>query len=155
MRKTSLKSGKSSAGKPASKPTERAAEPASDLARPFEKGVWSEAERIARHYKSVLEPADAGFLATAIEMPTVFERGPTADEAIQNLQTALTVAIATLLERGEVPVAPASADIRREQINIRVSRPERLMIESAARRSGYRGVSDFVRATALSRAKAS
>ncbi|MEW6249252.1 MAG: hypothetical protein AB1716_01280 [Planctomycetota bacterium] len=92
--------------------------------------------------------------AARVEMPTVFARGATADAAIAGLREALTVAVATLLERGEVPIAPAAVDTRREQINIRVSRPERLRIEAAARRSGYRGVSDYIRASALARARA-
>jgi uncharacterized protein (DUF1778 family) len=47
---------------------------------------------------------------------------------------------------------PASAGRRQRQLNIRLTEDENLRLEEAARRQGFRGVSDYVRFAALSRA---
>ena len=53
-------------------------------------------------------------------------------------------------EQGETPPPPAGEGARTEQVNIRFSAEERLALETAARQQGFRGVSDYVRAAALS-----
>ncbi len=58
--------------------------------------------------------------------------------------------VATLLEQEIEPPVPAS-EKRSEQLNVRLTSSERIRIESAAKRQGFRGVSDFVRAAALDR----
>lgn len=57
-----------------------------------------------------------------------------------------------MLEMGEKPPAPASEALRGVQLNIRLTYEEKLLLEAAARRDGFRSVSDFVRAAALAKA---
>ena len=66
---------------------------------------------------------------------------------------ALAVAVATLLEAGDVPPPPASEGKRTEQVNVRLTPEEKLLLEEAARSRGFRGLGDFVRSSALARTK--
>ena len=61
----------------------------------------------------------------------------------------LTTAVAYMLEVGEVPPAAASENKRTEQINIRLTVEEKLLLEERARSKGFRGISDFVRSASL------
>jgi uncharacterized protein (DUF1778 family) len=58
-----------------------------------------------------------------------------------------------MLEDGQVPPAPASEQKRTEQVNVRLTTEERLLLEEAAHNKGFRGISDFVRTTSLAQAK--
>lgn len=122
------------------------------LDRPFEATVWSRAEEIASRYGFLVQPhEEVGFLARGLEMPNVFADGETPEACMRSIREALTVATATMIEQGEAPPAPADDSVRREQINIRVTAEEKLRLEEAARSKGFRGISDFVRSTTLSR----
>lgn len=83
-------------------------------------------------------------------MPYVMSDGKTPDACVTATRQAMTVAAATLLERGEIPPTPASLKKRSEQINIRLTPEEKLLLEELARSKGFRGISDFVRSTSLS-----
>jgi hypothetical protein len=85
-----------------------------------------------------------------LELPNVFADGETASECVTAIREALEVATATMIEMGDKPPPPANEAVRREQINIRVSAEEKVMLEEAARSRGFRGISDFVRTTTLS-----
>ena len=76
--------------------------------------------------------------------------GKTEAAAIKMAREGLVACVATLLEDGHKPPAPAS-DQRDRQINVRVSGHEKQQIERAARRQGFRGVGDFLRHAALSK----
>jgi hypothetical protein len=78
--------------------------------------------------------------------------GKTPGECLENTIDMVTTTVATLLERGEIPPLPSSDDRRDEQVNVRLSKLEKLTFEEAARSRGFRGVSDFMRAAALSSA---
>jgi hypothetical protein len=75
--------------------------------------------------------------------------GKTPDNCVQATRQALTTAVATLLESGQIPPSPASEHKRSEQINIRVTPEEKLLLEEAARSRGFRGIGDYVRSTTL------
>jgi len=66
---------------------------------------------------------------------------------------ATTLAVATLLESGEHPPAPARDGNREHQMNIRLTAEEKLALEAAARQRGFRSVSDYVRHAALERSR--
>lgn len=132
------------------KPVRKAnpAEPALD--RPFDPALLDKARGIAARYKLVLEAdPEVGFIGCAMEMPTVFADGATPDLCVAETREALTAAVATMLEAGRTPPAPISEGRRQEQINIRVSAEEKFRLQEAARSQGFRGVSDYVRATIL------
>lgn len=139
----SAKSGKSSRTK--SKRREAA------LDRRFDPVIEKRARQIAQRYRLVLEPdPEVGFIGRGLEMPTVFADGPTADECVRAAREALTAAVATMLEMGLRPPAPAAKGARQSQINVRLTAEERMILEDSARRAGFRGISDYVRAAALS-----
>lgn len=120
------------------------------LDRPFPPEVVKKANAIAGAYKLLLDPQPSGsFVGRALEFPTVFERGADAEECVRNTRQALSVALAALLEIGQRPPMPASEAGRQAQINIRVSLEEKERLAESARQAGFRGVSDFVRAAAL------
>ena len=54
-----------------------------------------------------------------------------------------------MIEAGETPPAPARQGVRGEQVNVRLAREEKALLESSARQKGFRGLSDFMRAGAL------
>jgi hypothetical protein len=78
--------------------------------------------------------------------------GKTPDECVRATRRSLMTAVATMLEKGQAPPAPAGEGKRTEQINIRVTPEERLILEEAARSRGFRGLGDYLRSTALTAA---
>ena len=121
------------------------------LDRPFDPAILKRARQLASQYRLILEPdPDLGFMGSSLEMPNVWGDGRTPDRCVRQTREALISVIATMLERGEVPPAPVSQRRRQEQINIRVTAEEKLMLEEAARSKGFRGISDFIRSTSLS-----
>jgi predicted RNase H-like HicB family nuclease len=121
------------------------------LDRPFDPKVLRQAYEIAAEYRIILEPNDeVGFMGSAVEMPNVWGDGKTPDACVRETREALASVVATLLERGESPPLPSRDDLRDQQINIRVTVREKLVLEEAAHSRGFRGISDFVRSTTLS-----
>ena len=121
------------------------------LGRPFDPTLEQRARRIAQGYRLVLEPdPEVGFIGRGLELPTVFADAPTAEQCVEATWAALTAAVATMLEMGLRPPAPAARGARQAQINVRLTAEEKLLIEESSRRAGFRGVSDYVRAAALS-----
>jgi predicted RNase H-like HicB family nuclease len=126
---------------------------ANAIDRPFAPDVLRRARRLAGAYRILLEAdPELGFLGRSVEMPTVLADGPTPTDCVRELREALTAAVATLLELGRRPPR-ASARARTAQINIRVSQEEKLLLEESARREGFRGVADFIRARTLAAVK--
>jgi predicted RNase H-like HicB family nuclease len=122
--------------------------------RPFDPAILRRAREIANQYKIILEPdPEEIFIGRALEMPLCIGTGKTADACVRDTRELAVSALATMLEMGEVPPAPAMQGLRREQNNNRVTPEERLALEEAARRRGFRGISDFVRSTTLSNVK--
>lgn len=123
--------------------------------KPFDSEIWEKARRIAAEYRILLEhDGNNGYVGSSVEFRTVLAEGATADECVESTKEALAVAVATMLEAGRRPPLPARERRRQVQVNIRLTCDERLMLEEAARRYGFTGVSDFVRCTALERANA-
>jgi predicted RNase H-like HicB family nuclease len=121
------------------------------LDRAFDPALERRAREIAQRYRLVLEPdGDVGFIGRGLELPTVFADGPSADQCVRATREALTAAVATMLEMGLRPPAPAAKSARQAQVNVRLTAEEKLILEDSARRAGFRGISDFVRAAALS-----
>ena len=119
--------------------------------RPFDPKVLKRAGEIAVQYRIILEPDDeVGFLGSSIEMPNVWADGKTPDACVRETREALTSVIATMLEKDEAPPLPTKEELRDQQVNVRVTSREKLLLEEAARSKGFRGISDFVRSTTLS-----
>jgi predicted RNase H-like HicB family nuclease len=117
--------------------------------RPFNAKILVRAKEIAARYQIVIWLEDEAFYGRGLELPLVMSGGKTADECIRNTREALQVAVAYMLEEGERPPAPASDETRSVQLNVRLTASEKVTLEQAAQRQGFRGVSDYVRHAAL------
>lgn len=120
---------------------------------PFDAALWKRATDIASGYKLMIQKdPDVGYFGQALEMPFVMADGSTIAKCAANTLEAMTAAVATLLENGKQPPLPSNAEKRTAQINIRVTEEEKLRLEEAAQRQGFRGISDYMRSAALKEA---
>jgi len=117
--------------------------------RPFDPEILRRARAVADAYQIVLWTADGEYYGRGVELPGAMGDGITPDECVASTRQAITVAVAAMLEAGEAPPPPASEGARTEQVNIRLTPREKLQLETAATQSGYRGLSEYVRAKAL------
>lgn len=117
---------------------------------PLSADALSHAESIARRYRVVLEQQEDGtWIGHGLEMPTVFGDGETPDAAVRDTREALVIQVGWMLHKGRKPPRPAGKAVRDIQVNVRLSREEKLRLESQAKEGGFRGVSDFIRTKAL------
>jgi len=123
------------------------------LDRPFSKVVATRARRLAERYEIVLVYEDGEWHGHGLELPSVFGEGGSPDECVSDTREALTAAVATMLEAGQTPPPAARQGVRSEQVNVRLTPEERAILETTAKRKGFRGLSDFIRAGALAFAR--
>lgn len=116
---------------------------------PFAPKVLSEARAATAEYQIVMQFADGEWYGRGLEMPHVFGDGATPEACVKNTREALTSAAAYLIEAGQRPPAPATTGRRSEQVNVRLTAEEKLRLEASAKRKGYSGLSDFIRAVAV------
>lgn len=119
------------------------------LDRPFDRTILATARTIAEQYKIIVEFEDGGWYGHGLEMPTVFGDGRTVQAAVADTREALVTAVAYLLEKGQTPPAPAREGNRSMQVNVRLTPEEKGVLESRAKAKGFRGLSDFIRASVL------
>ncbi len=132
--------------------SKNAAKPTKKLNAPFAENILHKAQKIAGSYRIIMDKNEnLGFVANSVELPTVFADGKTPDECYKAIEKALTVAVATMLEVGQKPPVPASSRIRTEQINVRITSEEKMLLADAASSMGFKGISDFIRNIALNR----
>jgi predicted RNase H-like HicB family nuclease len=94
------------------------------------------------------------FVGMTVELPGAIATGKTPEECYARTVRSQEMLAAHMLEEG-VPLPAPSAEAKREaQINIRVTEFEKLQLESAAQRQGFRSVSDFLRAAGLGMSRA-
>jgi len=107
---------------------------------------------MASDYRIILEKNDRlGFIGSSVELPTVFADAKTLDKCYKATQEALMVAVATMIECGQRPPQPSSANKRTEQVNVRLTSEEKILLTNAASSLGFKGISDFLRNAALNR----
>jgi predicted RNase H-like HicB family nuclease len=121
--------------------------------RPFAADILSRARDIVSRYRTIFWEEDGEFYGRGLEVPTAMSDGKTPQDCIANTREALVTAVAVMLEDGQTPPAPASEEVRNQQINVRLTVEEKIALETAAQRQGFRGISDFIRSAALSAAK--
>lgn len=125
-----------------------------DLKEILTPAVLRKAEKLVDGYKIVIEPhKEAGFVGSAVEFPTAFAKGETREECLKATKEVLTAAVATMIYLGGTPPAPASAQRRTTQVNVRLTPAEKDMMSRAATESGFKGLGDFLRATAMTSVK--
>lgn len=117
--------------------------------RPFAPKHLKRARQIAEQYQILIRQEAGEYYGQALELPGVMNDGKNSAECLEKTTDILTTAVATLLEEGQVPPLPTSDDRRDEQVNIRLTKLEKLTFEEAARSRGFRGLSDFMRAATM------
>jgi predicted RNase H-like HicB family nuclease len=122
--------------------------------QPFDPAILEQARAIVAQYRIILEPSDdPKYVGHTLELPGAIDGGDTPDQAVANVRQAATTLVAYLLEEGRMPPLPASEAKRSEQVNVRLTPEEKLLLEDNAQREGFRGISDYVRATTLAKAR--
>ena len=96
--------------------------------------------------------SDVGYFGRTIEMPYVMADGETPEACVAATLEATATAVASLLEEGQTPPTSASEGKRDQQVNIRLTAEEKLLLEEASRREGFRILSDYLRSVGLNRA---
>lgn len=122
---------------------------AADIDRPFDPAVLRRAEELAAQYQVIMWFEDGEYYGRGLELPGAMGDGKTPTECMEATREAFVVGIAHLIETGRTPPTPAGDGARTEQVNIRVSREEKLQLEELARQYGHRGVADYLRAVGL------
>lgn len=109
---------------------------------------------MANQYQFVVQydPDEPYFYAFGLEARGAMGGGKTMAACHKDIRASMTLWVAVMLEDGLTPPRPASDDKRTQQVNVRLTADEKFRIEEAARRAGFRGVSDFVRAAAIDKA---
>jgi predicted RNase H-like HicB family nuclease len=119
------------------------------LDRPFAPAILAKARKVVEEYQVTVRREDGHWYGRGLEMPLVFGDGATVEACVKETREALLGAVAYLLEENERPPAPVSTGQRTEQVNVRLTAEEKLLLEASARRKGFSGLSDFIRAAAV------
>ena len=119
------------------------------LDRPFARTVTAKARTLACKYQIILNYEDKEWYGRGLELPNVFSEGRTPQQCVKSIQEAFAAVIATMIEAGQTPPAPAKQGVRSAQVNIRLTVREKALLEAQAKRKGFRGLSDSIRAAAL------
>jgi predicted RNase H-like HicB family nuclease len=116
---------------------------------PIKRRYVRQARTIAEQYQLVIWFEDDEYFGRGVELPYAFGEGKTIEQCARNTREAFVTAVAGYLQEGNSPPAPAHEGKRDQQLNIRLSSQERLLLETKARQSGATGISEYVRAVAL------
>jgi predicted RNase H-like HicB family nuclease len=121
-----------------------------DPQRPFDPEILKRAAEIAGRYTVMLRPPEDGeFWGEVVELPHTLGDGPTVEACTKSAREGAAAIIAYMLECGEIPPPPLSDGVRTEQVNVRLTAGERVRLEYIADRSGFVGISDYMRVAAL------
>ena len=121
----------------------------SGLRAPFEARILESARRVAHAYDLILRFEDGRWYGHALEYPEAMGDGKTVAACVRATRQALTVGVATMLEAGHSPPPAAREGHRSAQVNVRLTPEEKAILESRAKAKGFRGLSDFIRASVL------
>lgn len=123
-----------------------------DPARPFDQAIWAKAEAIARRYQVVTwyDEDEKAYFGRSVEIPECISHGDTPAERDAMVLESMALNVATMLEQGQRPPVAARDQVRTEQVNLRLSRAEKHLIEEAAHAEGFRGIADYLRVKVLS-----
>lgn len=119
--------------------------------RPFDRKVLADAARIAEEYQVAVrfDPREGAWIGRCVELPLCIGVGKDPTDCVRETREVVITAAATMIEAGERLPAPASEELRTEQVNLRLTPGEKYRLADAARRGGFRGISDYVRSATL------
>jgi len=119
------------------------------LDRALAPAVAKAARKAVSEYQIVLESEDSHWYGRGLELPHVYGDGPTPQRCSAVTREAMETAVAYMVEQGQLPPTPARQGKRTTQVNVRLTADEKAVLEGTARRKGFEGLSDFIRAAAL------
>jgi predicted RNase H-like HicB family nuclease len=121
--------------------------------RPFDTQIMKKAKNIAEQYQVILSFEDGRWYGRGLELPGIHGDGKTVDQCVKSTREAFAGWVAYLLEEEQRPPSPAREGTRTTQVNVRLTAEEKVLLEATAKRKGFTGLSDFVRAAAMEIAK--
>jgi predicted RNase H-like HicB family nuclease len=121
--------------------------------RPFDVHTMAKAVKVAQQYQVILAFEDGHWYGRGLELPNIYGDGKTVNQCVENTREAFCGWVAYLLEEGQRPPTPAREGTRTAQVNVRLTSEEKVLLEATAKRKGFSGLSDFVRAAAIELAK--
>jgi len=121
--------------------------------RPFDARTMAKAVKVAEQYQVILAFEDGHWYGRGLELPNIHGDGKTVGQCVENTREAFAGWVAYLLEEGQRPPTPAREGTRTAQVNVRLTSEEKVLLEATAKRKGFSGLSDFVRAAAMELAK--
>jgi predicted RNase H-like HicB family nuclease len=127
---------------PLPKPSERA------INRSFDPKIVRQARDIAEQFQVILRREGGEYIGRGLEFPNCYKDGKTASVCVRKIREMFGMVIATMLEDGEVPAASRQRTPT-EHVNVRLSIGEKLALDAPARRRGYAGLADYIRAAAI------
>jgi predicted RNase H-like HicB family nuclease len=116
--------------------------------RKISNACMERARPIAARYKILVWIEDGEYYGRGVEIPNAYGDGKTPAQAFEATLECLVVAVACYLQDGEIPPLPAIQGKRNQQINVRFSAEEKVLLEAKASQRGS-GLSDYIRAVAL------
>jgi predicted RNase H-like HicB family nuclease len=117
--------------------------------RPIDADVMAKATTIAQEYQVILGYEDGLWYGRGLELPNIHGDGKTVGRCVENTREAFGGWVAYLIEEGQRPPTPAREGTRTMQVNVRLTAEEKALLEVTAKRKGFSGLSDFVRAAAM------
>ncbi|HLA86038.1 MAG TPA: hypothetical protein VJL29_14700 [Thermoguttaceae bacterium] len=131
----------------------RSKKPAEAIDRPFDRAILATAKKIAEQYQVILAFENDHWYGRGLELPNIHGDGKTVNQCVQDTREAFVGWVAYVLEQGQRPPTPAREGTRTAQVNVRLTAEEKTLLEATAKRKGFSGLSDFVRAAAMEVAK--
>jgi predicted RNase H-like HicB family nuclease len=122
---------------------------ANAIDRPIDAGVMAKAKAIAQEYQVILACEAGHWFGRGLELPNIHGDGKTVGQCVENTREAFCGCVAYLLEEGQRPPTPAREGTRTMQVNVRLTAEEKALLEVTAKRKGFSGLSDYVRAAAM------
>lgn len=121
----------------------------------FDATVLERARALANQYRIQLrqlkKKGGANYVAHALEVPTARAAAYTPDDAVAEVRRQAVLIVAEMMDEGRKPPFPAGDARRSEQVNVRLTMEEKMMLEDCARQEGFRGLSDYVRAAVVAK----
>ncbi|HEY5313582.1 MAG TPA: hypothetical protein VIK18_13735 [Pirellulales bacterium] len=115
--------------------------------------MLAKARKVAGRYQVIVHCDEGHWYGRGLELPQVFGDGTTVAACVEDTREALLGAVAFLLEQDARPPAPAAAGRRTEQVNVRLTAEEKLLLEASAKQRGFSGLSEFMRTAAVEAAR--
>jgi predicted RNase H-like HicB family nuclease len=117
--------------------------------RAIDAGVMAKAKAIAQEYQVILACEEGHWYGRGLELPSIHGDGKTVGQCVERTRAAFCGWVAYLIEEGQRPPTPAREGTRTMQVNVRLTAEEKALLEVTAKRKGFSGLSDFVRAAAM------